>query len=98
MSSGPELLSPRSQRVSAARRLARRSFRGKERLFLAEGPQAVREAAAYRTGDRPALVELFATVDAAERYADIVGEARGSGARVHLVADDVIADISTTVT
>jgi len=90
----PELISPRSPRVLAARRLARRNFRGKERLFLAEGPQAVREAAGH--GDT--LVELFATVEAAERYADIVGEAREAGARIHLAADDVIADISTTVT
>ncbi|MFE0173084.1 TrmH family RNA methyltransferase [Streptomyces sp. NPDC059002] len=89
-----ELISPKSPRVSAARRLAKRNFRGKERLFLAEGPQAVREAAAHaRT-----LVELFATVDAAERYADIVGEARAAGARVHLADEDVVADISTTVT
>ncbi|MGW4817885.1 TrmH family RNA methyltransferase [Streptomyces sp. NPDC004227] len=94
----PDLLSPRSPRVSAARRLAKRNFRGKERLFLAEGPQAVREAAAHRAGDSATLVELFATVEAAERYADIVGEARAAGARIHLAADDVIADISTTVT
>ncbi|WP_405610814.1 TrmH family RNA methyltransferase [Streptomyces sp. NBC_00076] len=90
----PELISPRSPRVSAARRLARRNFRGKERLFLAEGPQAVREAAAHAS----TLVELFATLDAAERYADIIGEARAAGARVHLADDLVIADISTTVT
>ncbi|KOV87996.1 RNA methyltransferase [Streptomyces sp. NRRL WC-3618] len=89
-----ELISPRSPRVSAARRLARRNFRGKERLFLAEGPQAVREAA----GHADTLVELFATVDAAERYADIIGEAHAAGARVHLADEDVIADISTTVT
>ncbi|MGA4847792.1 TrmH family RNA methyltransferase [Streptomyces sp. G5(2025)] len=89
-----ELISPKSPRVSAARRLAKRNFRGKERLFLAEGPQAVREAA----GHAGTLVELFATVDAAERYADIVGEARAAGARVHLADEDVIADISTTVT
>src|SRR3954452_20094549 len=88
----PELISPRSPRVSAARRLAKRNFRGKERLFLAEGPQAVREAAGH------GLVELFATVEAAERYGDLVGEARDTGVRVHLAADDVIADISTTVT
>ncbi|MFF4758088.1 TrmH family RNA methyltransferase [Streptomyces sp. NPDC001292] len=94
----PDLISPRSPRVSAARRLAKRNFRGKERLFLAEGPQAVREAATHRAGDTPTLVELFATVEAAERYADIVGEARAAGARIHLAADDVIADISTTVT
>ncbi|MEU3276975.1 TrmH family RNA methyltransferase [Streptomyces antibioticus] len=91
----PELISPRSPRVVAARRLARRNFRSKERLFLAEGPQAVREAAGHG-GDT--LVELFTTVEAAERYADIVGEARAAGARVHLAAEAVIEDISTTVT
>ncbi|MGW1023415.1 TrmH family RNA methyltransferase [Streptomyces sp. NPDC002577] len=96
--SGPELISPRSPRVSAARRLARRNFRGKERRFLAEGPQAVREAVRYRTDEGPALVELFATPEAAERYADIVGDARAAGARVHLAADEVIGEISTTVT
>ncbi|MFF6806553.1 TrmH family RNA methyltransferase [Streptomyces sp. NPDC012616] len=94
----PELISPRSPRVSAARRLARRNFRGKERLFLAEGPQAVREAAAHRDGGEPTLVELFATVEAAERYADIIAEARAAGARVHLAAEQVIEDVSTTVT
>ncbi|MEU3284742.1 MULTISPECIES: RNA methyltransferase [Streptomyces] len=91
----PELISPRSPRVAAARRLARRNFRSKERLFLAEGPQAVREAAAYGADT---LVELFTTVEAAERHADIVGEARAVGARVHLADEQVIADISTTVT
>ncbi|KPI16356.1 tRNA/rRNA methyltransferase (SpoU) [Actinobacteria bacterium OK074] len=103
----PDLISPRSARVAAARRLARRNFRGKEGLFLAEGPQAVREAALHRGGTRSGmsggpgggtLTELFATPDAAERYADIVQEARSAGVRVHLAAEDVIADISTTVT
>ncbi|MFM9595548.1 TrmH family RNA methyltransferase [Streptomyces scabiei] len=90
----PELISPRSARVTAARRLARRNFRGKDRLFLAEGPQAVREAAGH--GDT--LVELFATAEAAERYADVVAQARTAGARVHLADETVVADISTTVT
>ncbi|MFJ2815439.1 MULTISPECIES: TrmH family RNA methyltransferase [unclassified Streptomyces] len=88
------MVSARSARVVAARRLGKRNFRGKERLFLAEGPQAVREAAGH--GDT--LVELFATAEAAERYADIVGEAHAVGARVHLADEQVIADISTTVT
>ncbi|MEV7342334.1 RNA methyltransferase [Streptomyces sp. NPDC093544] len=94
----PDLISPRSSRVAAARRLARRNFRGKERLFLAEGPQAVREAAAHRRDGIATLVELFATVEAAERYADIVADVQDAGARVHLAAEEVIADISTTVT
>ncbi|MDT0467721.1 TrmH family RNA methyltransferase [Streptomyces gibsoniae] len=97
-SAAPEPISSRSPRVSAARRLAKRNFRGKDRLFLAEGPQAVREAAGHSTTAGATLVELFATPDAAERYADIVGRARAVGARVHLADEEVIADISTTVT
>ncbi|MFJ1750387.1 TrmH family RNA methyltransferase [Streptomyces sp. NPDC088116] len=95
----PELISPRSPRVTAARRLAKRAFRGKERRFIAEGPQAVREAVAHRGGDgEPTLVELFTTAEAAERYADIVDAARATGARVHFAADAVLADVSQTVT
>ncbi|MCX4733167.1 RNA methyltransferase [Streptomyces sp. NBC_01363] len=95
----PELISPRSPRVTAARRLAKRNFRGKERRFIAEGPQAVREAAEHRGSDgEPTLIELFATVEAAERYADIVAAAHAAGARVHLADGEVLADVSQTVT
>jgi RNA methyltransferase, TrmH family len=94
----PEPISPRSARVAAARRLAKRNFRGKDRLFLAEGPQAVREAAGHRSGGRAVLVELFATAEAGERHADIVAAARSAGASVHLAPEEVVADISTTVT
>ena len=98
-----EPISPRNPHVVAARRLARRNFRGKERRFLAEGPQAVREAVAHRVrpgGDTepPTLIELFTTAEAAERYADIVQRARESGARVLLASDATMADISQTVT
>ncbi|MEU5402997.1 RNA methyltransferase [Streptomyces sp. NPDC005963] len=94
----PELISPRSTRVAAARRLAKRNFRGKDRLFLAEGPQAVREAAGHRRDGVATLSELFTTPEAAERYADIIDAATVAGARIHLASEDVIADISTTVT
>ncbi|WP_405619954.1 RNA methyltransferase [Streptomyces sp. NBC_01511] len=95
----PELISPRSPRVTAARRLVRRAFRGKERRFIAEGPQAVREAVEHRGEDGvPTLVELFTTVEAAERYADIVDAARAAGVRVHFADADVVADVSQTVT
>ncbi|WP_175407988.1 RNA methyltransferase [Streptomyces sp. TRM64462] len=95
----PELISPRSPRVAAARRLAKRNFRGKERRFIAEGPQAVREAVAHRGPDgEPTLLELFTTTEAAARYTDIVDAARAAGARVHLASDAVIAELSQTVT
>ena len=45
---GTEITSIRSPRVKAARQLAKRSFRQRSRSFLAEGPQAVREALAMR--------------------------------------------------
>jgi TrmH family RNA methyltransferase len=53
-----EVTSIRSPRVKAARQLARRSSRQRTRLFLAEGPQAVREALAWsqaapQPGDGP---------------------------------------------
>ncbi|MFH9422170.1 TrmH family RNA methyltransferase [Streptomyces sp. NPDC017529] len=94
----PELISPRSARVAAARRLARRNFRGKERRFIAEGPQAVREAVEHRRGGERTLVELFATPEAAERHAQIVDAVRAAGVPVHLAADTTIADLSQTVT
>ena len=63
MVTGPELTSPRAARVRAAQRLAKRAFRARDRRFLAEGPQAVREALA-RAAARS--LELFATRDAAD--------------------------------
>lgn len=90
----PELTSIRSPRVSAARRLAKRAFRAADGRFLAEGPQAVREAAA----SPGVLVEVFATADAAQRYADIVVACRAAGAPVTLVSGDVLASIAQTVT
>ncbi|TVL93091.1 RNA methyltransferase [Streptomyces sp. SAJ15] len=87
----PELTSLRSPRVIAARRLAKRSFRGKERRFLAEGPQAVREAIQH-------LVEVYTTPEAAARHADIVAAARDAGIPVLTATDEVIAEMSDTVT
>lgn len=97
----PLLTSLRSPRVIAARRLAKRSQRGKERRFLVEGPQAVREAVAYGrlpgSGEH-AVVEVYATVEAAERHAGIVDAALAEGLPVLTATDEVIAGICDTVT
>ncbi|WP_181768297.1 TrmH family RNA methyltransferase [Streptomyces albidus (ex Kaewkla and Franco 2022)] len=95
----PDLISPRSARVAAARRLVRRNFRAKDRRFLAEGPQAVREAVAVRSAEPggPVLLELFATPEAAERHPEIVREAGETGARVHFADLETLADIAQTV-
>ncbi len=89
-----ELTSLKSPRVVAARRLAKRSFRTAERRFLAEGPQAVREAA----GSDGVLLELFTTGEAAARHPDVVAGAEAAGAAVHRASGEVIAGISQTVT
>jgi TrmH family RNA methyltransferase len=91
---GSEITSVRSARVQAARRLAKRAFRARDRRFVAEGPQAVREALA-RPGT---VVEVFATRDAADRHADLVGAAADLGAPVHLVSGEVMSALAQTVT
>ncbi len=87
----PELTSLRSARVTAARRLAKRGFRAKERRFVAEGPQAVREAIRH-------LVEVYVTPDAAERHADIVAAALDAGVPVLTATPQVVAEVCDTVT
>jgi TrmH family RNA methyltransferase len=94
----PELTSLRSPRVTAARRLAKRSFRGKERRFIAEGPQAVREAVAHRGSADPTLIELYATPDATERHAELLAAARAAGAQVFTATEAVVAEVCDTVT
>jgi TrmH family RNA methyltransferase len=95
----PELTSLRSARVTAAHRLGKRSFRGKERRFLAEGPQAVREAIAHPGGEGGrTLIEMYATPEAAERHPAIVAAARAAGVPVLTATPEVMAEISDTVT
>jgi TrmH family RNA methyltransferase len=77
----------------AARRLQRRRDRDAARRFLAEGPQAVREALA-RPG---AVVELFGTPGALDRYADLVAVAARGGVAVSPLTDDGLAALTETV-
>jgi TrmH family RNA methyltransferase len=92
----PELASSRSPRVQAARRLAKRGFRERERRFLVEGPQAVREALDPRSA--PRVHELFATAEAARRHVDLLDAARARGVVVQQVSDGVMATVAQTVT
>jgi TrmH family RNA methyltransferase len=91
---GRELTSTRSPRVKAARRLAKRAFRRRERRFLAEGPQAVREALALPG----VLAELFSTAEAEQRHQDLVTLAEKAGAPIFRVGGEVMAELAQTVT
>jgi TrmH family RNA methyltransferase len=84
--------------VQAARRLAKRAFRARERRFLAEGPQAVKEALARHTAGRHTVHEMFVTSEAAARHADISGAAAAAGVAVHRVSGEVMSALTQTVT
>ncbi len=89
----PDVLTVRSGRIRTARRLATRAFREKTREFLAEGPQAVREALGV-----PGVVrEVYATQDATGSHPDLTGAAREAGVAWHVVGDDVVEALSDTV-
>lgn len=75
------------------RRLATRAFRVDQREFLAEGPQAVREA----LGHERAVLEVFATVEATDQHDDLVAAARREDIAWHVVTDDVVAALTDTV-
>jgi TrmH family RNA methyltransferase len=91
---GAQPLSARSPRVAVARRLLRRRHRDEAGRFLAEGPQAVREALIP-----PDLVdELFVTADGAARHTDLVTAAQAGGVSVWPVTEQALAALSETVT
>ena len=88
------VLSRRSAAVKAARQLGKRAFRERARLFLAEGPQAVREALA-----RPDVVtELFVTDQGRARHRELADRAVANGRVVHEVSADVMAELAQTMT
>jgi TrmH family RNA methyltransferase len=74
------VLSARSARVRDARQLTVAKYRRVRGQFLAEGPQAVREA--LTAG---AAIEVLIDEDWVDRRAEIVAGARGAGVPVHIV-------------
>lgn len=86
---------PRSPRVRAVAKLAKRSARESTGLFLLEGPQAVSEALAFGA---QLLVELYATPTALERHIGIAEAAIEAGVDVEFVTEHVLATMADTVT
>jgi TrmH family RNA methyltransferase len=78
-------VTPRTHRVVAARRLQRRRDREETGRFLAEGPQAVREALAAGV-----VVELFGTSEAVVRHPDLTKQ-------VTVATEQAVAALAETV-
>lgn len=89
------LENPRSPRVRAVAKLAKKPARAESGLFLLEGPQAVAEALTYRP---QLVVELYATPSALERYTDIAQTAVDAGVDVEFVTEHVLDTMADTVT
>ncbi|GGH46176.1 TrmH family RNA methyltransferase [Microbacterium album] len=88
------LENPRSPRVRAVAKLAKRTARRETGLFLLEGPQAVREALAFRP---ETIVELFATPSALERHPDLRTLLTDEQVDVQFVSEAVLDVMADTV-
>lgn len=94
----PLLSNPRSDRVREVAKLAGRSARLRQGRFLAEGPQAVREALRLHqerlTAEQSGVVDdVYLTAETLERYPEF-----GSVVPVRMVTAEVLAAMSSTVT
>src|SRR3954471_17792027 len=86
-----DLLTERSARIVAARKLTRRAGRDAAGLFLAEGRQAVAEALADPSG----VQEVFGTEAAASAHRDLLA---ATLVPVRLLTETAAACLSETVT
>lgn len=89
------LENPRSPRVRAAAKLAKRQARAETGLFLLEGPQAVREAL---TAAPELVIELYATPTALTKHPDVEALAAAAGIELEYATEDVVQVMADTVT
>ncbi|GAA1801317.1 RNA methyltransferase [Agromyces neolithicus] len=89
------LENPRSPRVRAVAKLAKKSERVDTGQFLLEGPQAVSEALTFRS---ELVVELYATPSALERHNEIARAADDADVHIEFVTEAVLDAMADTVT
>jgi len=90
-------LTVRTGRVRAARGLSERSQRTAAGRFLAEGPQAVREALAEAVRRPGLVVEVYATAEASARQGELRRQAASAGVGWQEAGDDVLRAICATM-
>lgn len=89
----PLLSNARSDRVKQVAALGRRAARDKQRRFLVEGPQAVRELLRYAGS---AAEVLYVTEAAVRRHAPLVDAAREAGVPAQVCTEQVMAALAGT--
>jgi TrmH family RNA methyltransferase len=85
------LANPRADRVKQVRALSGRPARLRHGRFLVEGPQGVREAVRFAPD---AVRDVYLTPATAQRYDEIVTQARAAGLYVHLGTREVLEAMS----
>jgi RNA methyltransferase, TrmH family len=91
----PVIENPRSPRVRAVAKLAKKSRRKEAGLFLVEGPQAVREVLAHRP---TTVIDVFVTERLHDKHSDLVNLAEGAGVVVETVTEAVLEQMADTQT
>jgi RNA methyltransferase, TrmH family len=89
------LENPRSPAVRAVAKLAKKQRRMEARLFLVEGPQAVRESLLTRP---ELVVDVFITQAATDRHKDLVSLAAKHQVQLSLATEKVLEEMADTVT
>jgi TrmH family RNA methyltransferase len=90
---GGGAVTTRTPRVARARRLLRRKHRDEDGRFLAEGPQAVREALAAGV-----VTELFYEPGRGPSVQALADQAEAAGLRTTAAGEQVLAALTETVT
>ncbi|WP_354147290.1 RNA methyltransferase [Arthrobacter sp. 754] len=95
------LSNPRADRVRKVAQLAGRPARLKREQFMAEGPQAVREALTLHrkrlaAGEQGIVEEVYASESCLDRYPEFEELAEGTPA--YIATDEVLAAMGDTVT
>lgn len=102
------MTNPRADRVKDVAKLAGRSSRARNRQFLVEGPQAVREALrAHRdcldAGGEPIVDEVYASKECLDRYPEFedlllgTGDTAGKTSKLRIASELVLAAMADTV-
>jgi RNA methyltransferase, TrmH family len=89
----PLITSTKNKQIASATRLKKRSFRERDRRFLAEGAQATREAV-----EAGAAETVFFVAEPGNDTHPDVARAEAAGVRTYAVSEAVMAHLTSTVT
>lgn len=85
------MTNPGADRVRRIRTLTTAAGRRRNRAFIVEGPQAVREAVTHAPG---LVKDVYLSVEASQRYPEILDSAAAHGLYLHLCSPEVMEAMS----